>query len=70
MMKRKPLNEAAAPLDPIAALEAAIVSASEQTWAHHAVSLEERDRLRPGVMALAQTVAAQLRVEHAARAHR
>ena len=57
----------AAPLDPIAALEAAIVAASEQSWEWHGVSHEERARLRPGVATMAKAAADQLRSEHAAR---
>ncbi len=66
-MKRKPLNEAAAPLDPITALEAAIVAASEQSWEWHGVSPEERARLRPGVAKIAKAATDQLRAELAAR---
>ncbi len=70
-MKRKPLNEAAATLDPIAALARAIMQGQEDTWAHHGVSEAERERLRPGVRALATSVGDRLRAEHTARgAHR
>ncbi len=54
----------------IAALHAAMIQASEQSWEWNGVSLEERDRLRPGVATLAKAVADQLRVEHAARTTR
>lgn len=54
-------------LDPIADLARAIVQAQEDTWTHHDVSLEERDRLRPGVAVLASAVADRLRKEHAGR---
>ncbi len=66
-MKRTQVNTDAAPLDPIAALQAAIVAAAEQSWEWHGVSPEERQRLRPGVATLAQTAADQLRAEHAGR---
>ena len=60
-------SDAPAEVDEIAALEAAIVLASEQSWAWHGVSEQERVRLRPGVAAIAQAATAQLRAEHAAR---
>jgi len=63
----KILRTPAAPLDPIAALEAAIVAGAEQSWEWHGVSHEERTRLRPGVAHMAKAVADQLRSEHLAR---
>ncbi|MDQ3349844.1 MAG: hypothetical protein M3545_18005 [Acidobacteriota bacterium] len=66
MMKRKPSNEAAA-LDPITSLQRAIMQGQEDAWAHHAVPLEERARLRPAVAKIAQAVTDRMREEHAAR---
>lgn len=54
-------------LDPIAALEAAIVTAQEENWSAHGVSEAERVRLRPSVAAIAKNAADRLRSEHAAR---
>ncbi len=57
-------------LDPIADLEAAIMQAQEDTWRHHAVLLDERERLRPAVAKIAKAAADQLRAEHTSRTHR
>ncbi|HXG54020.1 MAG TPA: hypothetical protein VNJ03_01455 [Vicinamibacterales bacterium] len=65
-MKMKSSTQAA-PLDPIGALEAAIVAASEQSWEWNGVPHKERAALRPGVAAIAKNAADQLRSEHAAR---
>jgi hypothetical protein len=70
MKHKQQVNDATGVDDPIASLQAAIIAASEQGWAHHDVPEVERERLRPGVLALAQGVADRLRAEHAARAQR
>ncbi len=54
-------------LDPITVLHMAVVQAAEQTWELHGTPEAERERLRPGVAALAQAAADRLRSEHLAR---
>ncbi len=54
----------------IATLERQIVEAHDQRMAFYDVAADEAERLRPGVVALAATVAERLRHEHRARTSR
>ncbi len=69
MFKRTPPVPEPDP-DPFTELEATIILAREQSWAHHNVPETERETLRPSVRALASAVAGQLREERATRTAR